>query len=85
MMAPLIPATHARGREFKEVPEDTIPRTRMRPTPSRRNSCPASLESTTKSTARQQDIEAKINAQFLEKTKGMEDWEILQQNFDKMK
>ena len=32
-----------------------------------------------------QDIEAKINAQFLEKTKGMEDWEILQQNFDKMK
>jgi len=26
-----------------------------------------------------------VNAKFLEKTKGMEDWEILQQNFDKMK
>ena len=32
-----------------------------------------------------QDIEAKINAKFIEKTKGMEDWEILQQNFDKMR
>ena len=32
-----------------------------------------------------QDNEAKINAKFLEKTKGLEDWEILQQNFDKMK
>ena len=32
-----------------------------------------------------QDKEAEVNAKFLEKTKGMEDWEILQQNFDKMK
>ena len=32
-----------------------------------------------------QDNEAKINAKFLEKTKGLKDWEILQQNFDKMK
>ena len=32
-----------------------------------------------------QDNEAKVNAKFLEKTEGMEDWEILQQNFDKMK
>ena len=32
-----------------------------------------------------QDNEAAVNAKFLEKTKGMEDWEILQQNFDKMK
>ena len=32
-----------------------------------------------------QDKEAEVNAKFLERTKGLEDWEILQQNFDKMK
>ena len=29
--------------------------------------------------------EANINAKFQEKVKGLEDWEILQKNFDRMK
>ena len=32
-----------------------------------------------------QDKEREINDNFLAKTGDMEDWEILQQNFDKMK
>ena len=32
-----------------------------------------------------QDREKTVNKKFLEKTKDLEDWQILQQNFDKMK
>ena len=75
-----------KGGEFKEVPEDHDP--------TDENAAYALAEELVPGhfgiyyqidRPSKQDIEAKINAKFLEKTKGMEDWEILQQNFDKMK
>ena len=75
-----------KGGEFKEVPEEHDP--------TDENAAYALAEELVPGhfgiyyqidRPSKQDIEAKINAKFLEKTKGMEDWEILQQNFDKMK
>ena len=75
-----------KGGEFNEVPEDHDPTDENAAYALSEELVPGhfgiyyQIDRPTK-----QDNEAAVNAKFLEKTKGMEDWEILQQNFDKMK
>ena len=75
-----------KGGEFNEVPEDHDPTDKNAAYALSEELVPGhfgiyyQIDRPTK-----QDNEAAVNAKFLEKTEGMEDWEILQQNFDKMK
>ena len=75
-----------KGGEFNEVPEDHDPTDENAAYALSEELVPGhfgiyyQIDRPTK-----QDNEAAVNAKFLEKTKGMKDWEILQQNFDKMK
>ena len=75
-----------KGGEFKEIPEDHDPTDEIAAYELACEPFPGhfgifyQVDHPSK-----QDKEREINNKFLAKTGDMEDWEILQQNFDKMK